>query len=333
MYHIRLKGSHYEAGFQFGKRLRENNVLLCQQIQFAKNKQKEQFTKQCIPIYQRYYPEILLEIQGIIDGQQTTNNDLFVFLISMYCFELSNHCTCFAVKDKNHYILGRNSDFLVALEKYYMNCMYRLDNVYAFQSNTTAFVQMEDGMNEHGLAIGLTFIYPKVIAPGFNAGMLLRYILEKCKTTKEAISFLKKVPIASQQTFTIIDAQGEFACVECNSHYVEVINQDDCFVVSTNHFTSENLKPYKKPKEIDDWHSITRYQVVQNALTHLSTPFRISDAMDILAGKYGFTCQYKRKSGADTVWSVIYDTKQQKVYRVEGNPSRKAFFEDKRQLK
>ena len=26
-----------------------------------------------------------------------------------------------------------------------------------------AFVQMEDGINEHGLAIGLTFVYPKNI--------------------------------------------------------------------------------------------------------------------------------------------------------------------------
>ena len=32
----------------------------------------------------------------------------------------------------------------------------------------------------------------------------------------------------------------------------------------------------------------------------------------------------------DTVWSVIYDLKNKKIYRVEGNPSRKKFIEDKR---
>ena len=41
-------------------------------------------------------------------------------------------------------------------------------------------------------------------------------------------------------------------------------------------------------------------------------------------------CQYDRKTGADTVWSVIYDIQNLKVYRVEGNPSRKQFEEDKR---
>ena len=28
-----------------------------------------------------------------------------------------------------------------------MNCLYNLDNVYAFNGNTTAFIEMEDGIN------------------------------------------------------------------------------------------------------------------------------------------------------------------------------------------
>ena len=39
--------------------------------------------------------------------------------------------------------------------------------------------------------------------------------------------------------------------------------------------------------------------------------------------EFGFMCQYDRKLDADTVWSVIYDIKNKKIYRVEGNPSRK----------
>ena len=41
-------------------------------------------------------------------------------------------------------------------------------------------------------------------------------------------------------------------------------------------------------------------------------------------------CQYDRKTNADTVWSVIYDIKNKKVYRVEGNPSRKKLKENLR---
>ena len=51
---------------------------------------------------------------------------------------------------------------------------------------------------------------------------------------------------------------------------------------------------------------------------------------DILSGKYGFMCQYDRKTDADTVWSVIYDIGNNAIYRVEGNPKRKEFKRDMR---
>lgn len=41
-------------------------------------------------------------------------------------------------------------------------------------------------------------------------------------------------------------------------------------------------------------------------------------------------CQYDRNLGVDTVWSVIYDVKNKRIFRVEGNPSRKKFVEDSR---
>lgn len=41
-------------------------------------------------------------------------------------------------------------------------------------------------------------------------------------------------------------------------------------------------------------------------------------------------CQYDRKKNADTVWSVIFNLTEKKIYRVEGNPGRKQFKEDLR---
>lgn len=120
----------------------------------------------------KYYLEILEEIKGIADGQHMSYEDLYTFLLSMYCFEFENHCICIAFKNNNDIIFGRNSDFLVKLEKLYMNCLYHLDNVFAFNGT---FIQMEDGINEYGLAIGLTFVYPTIKKPGLNAGMLVKY--------------------------------------------------------------------------------------------------------------------------------------------------------------
>ena len=212
-----------------------------------------------------------------------------------------------------------------------MNCLYNLDNVYAFNGNTTAFIEMEDGINEYGLAVGLTFIYPTVIKAGFNAGMIVRYLLEKCKTTDEALSLLKSIPIASQQTLTIADRIGNIVVVECNCEEIEIIrpNKDGNFVVATNDFNSSKMKHYNN-YEVDNWKAEERYFVAYNTLKDSKDNYSFDLVKDILLGKYGFMCQYDRKTDADTVWSVIYDIGNNVIYRVEGNPKRKEFKRDMR---
>ena len=331
MYHGRFRKSHYETGFNWGNLLFKNHKNIDQNSTFEITKERETFAKKCLPIYEKYYPEILEEIRGLADGQKGRYEDFYTFLLSMYCFEFNNHCTCFAFKDKDNLIFGRNSDFLVALEKLYMNCLYKLNGVYGFNGNTTAFIEIEDGINEYGLAVGLTFIYPKITKAGFNSGMLVRYLLEKCKTVDEVIESLNMIPIASQQTLTIMDNCGNFAVIECNCNHVEIIKPTEynSFVVATNDFVSPQMTEYNS-HDIDDWRSDERYSVAYNALTENKNYFSFELAKDILSGKHGFMCQYERNKGADTVWSVIYDIKNKRIFRVEGNPSRKKFVEDTR---
>lgn len=56
----------------------------------------------------------------------------------------------------------------------------------------------------------------------------------------------------------------------------------------------------------------------------------VSQAQGLLAGQYGFLCQYDRAQGKDTVWSVLYGLGQGRIYRAEGNPSRTPFALDPR---
>lgn len=331
MYHGRFKKSHYEAGFNWGKLLYNNGKIISNNHTFKITDERKKFAKECLPIYEKYYPEILEEIKGLAKGQNSSYEDFYAFLLSMYCFEFNNHCTCIAVKDKNNIFFGRNSDFLVSLEKLYMNCLYNLDNAYAFNGNTTAFIEIEDGINEYGLAVGLTFIYPTTIKAGFNAGMLVRYLLEKCKTTDEAISLLKSIPIASQQTITIADTTGNIVVVECNCEEMEIIQpiRNDNFVTTANEFNSTKMKRFNN-YEVDNWKSEERYLVAYDTLKKHKNNYSFDLIKDILAGKYGFMCQYDRKTDADTVWSVIYDIKSNNIFRVEGNPKRKTYKKDDR---
>lgn len=331
MYHGRFAGTHYEAGYKWGCLLLKNGKKLDHCPTFALTEDKYAFAKECANEYKRCFPEVLEEIRGIADGNEVPVETLYALLFSMYCFEFANKCTCFAFSTDNEIVFARNSDFLVSLEKLYMNCLYRLNGSYAFNGNTTAFVQMEDGINQHGLAVGLTFVYPHVRKPGLNAGILLRCLLETCKTTAEAIEKLKTLPIASAQTFTIADRNGKIAVVECNPNDLEIIrpHTGEQFVATANNFNSEKMRPYRNP-DIDDWRSEERYQTARHALLQSSGDYSVSFAQDVLSGKYGFLCQYDRRQNADTVWSVVYDLKRNQIWRVEGNPSRKHFQEDLR---
>lgn len=328
MYHSRFKGEHYQIGYKWGRMLLKNGQLFLDHVPFTITKQRQDFALQCLPLYQKYFPEIVAEIQGISDGQQCSFETVCAVLFSMYCLVPEVHCSCFIVKNENELLLGRNSDFLTAIEKLYTNCIYQFTNSsYSFNANTTAIVEMEDGINEHGLAIGLTSVYPTVKQPGLNAGMMLRLFLEKCKTVNEVVKLLQTLPIASSQTFTIADVSGDFAVIECNCKSIEIITHKYT-VQATNLFHSEKMRPYNNYIN-DNWQAEERYQTMFEALTthHIKS---FNDAVDLLSGKHGFICQYDRKSGKDTVWSVIYDLKNKKIYRVEGNPSRKSFKEDTR---
>lgn len=331
MYHARMKGTHYDTGRRWGALLRKNGKVLDSCPTFELEGEQYAFAKACMPAYEANFPEVIDEIKGIAGGNGVPMETLCAMLFSMYCFTFQNKCTCFAFSGGEETVFARNSDFLVSLEKSNMNCLYALDGGYQFNGNTTAFVQMEDGVNEHGLAAGLTFVYPHLRAPGLNAGMLLRLLLEKCKTTAEAIEALRRLPIASAQTLTLADKEGDIAVVECNPTAIEVIRPwpGELFVATANNFTSEKMRPYRNP-DIDDWRSDERCLTAKTALSQAGGRLDVPFAKELLAGKYGFMCQYDRKQGADTVWSVVYDLKRREIWRCEGNPSRKRFSQDSR---
>ena len=332
MYHAHFRGTHYEAGFRWGSLLLKHQNIILENIPFEITQERIDYALSCLPVYEKYYHEIIEEIQGLADGQHCDVRILWAVLFSMYSMPPACNCSCFAFTTRQEILLGRNSDFLTEIEKLNLNVIYRLtDGAYSFNGNTTAFVEVEDGVNEHGLAAGLTSVYPNQCKPGFNAGLIVRYLLVKCKNVSEAVSCLHQLPVASAQTLTLADTSGKIALVECNSECVEVatsLSNTHSFVCATNAFHLTKMMDYNSAG-IDDWFAETRFQTLLSAIQD-NKNFDLTFARKLLSGDYGFLCQYDRDTGKDTVWSVIYDLKQHKIYRSEGNPKRRSFKEDSR---
>ena len=332
MYHVKLKGCHAEMGFRQGSRLAQHGNLILEHIAYPLTRERMEFGAACLPAYREFFPEILEEIQGFAEGQKCRAEHLHAFLFSMYALPPSSHCSCFAVSNGSQILLGRNSDFLTAFEKLNQNVIYQFrSGAYPFTGNTTAFLEMEDGVNEQGLAAGLTSVWPVKVQPGLNAGMLLRLLLEKCRTAAEARYLLERVPVSSAQTLTVADSSGEIFVLECTAEQRAFLypSARACYVCAANRFHSGALSACRIPG-IDDWQAETRFQTMTRALRTRAEQLDPRGAMDLLSGKFGFLCQYDRKTGKDTVWSTLYDLRKKEIWRAEGNPSRKKFKKDER---
>lgn len=66
-----------------------------------------------------------------------------------------------------------------------------------------------DGMNEHGLSVALSFGGRKVVGDGFGIPLILRYVLETCSRTGQAVDALVRIPSHMAYNISLLDASGE----------------------------------------------------------------------------------------------------------------------------
>ena len=89
-----------------------------------------------------------------------------------------------------------------------------------------------DGMNQSGLAVSLAFGGRVDVGKGFGIPIILRYILEFCTNTEEAIEVLKRVPTHMSYNISVVDIDQRFATVYVAPDKLPVVRQ---VPVATNH--------------------------------------------------------------------------------------------------
>jgi len=89
-----------------------------------------------------------------------------------------------------------------------------------------------DGMNASGLAVSLAFGGRQTVGDGFGITLILRYILEFCRTTGEAVKALKRVPTHMSYNVTMLDREQRFATVFVAPDRTPIVRQ---LPIATNH--------------------------------------------------------------------------------------------------
>ena len=340
MYHLRLKGDHYEMGVKRGTIFQKANLsfpLHMDDFQMKHGTESEKILKE-------YFPKVCEEIRGVCD---TIGADYLRFVSWMLCmgccmYNLEDNipveikgCTAFAFAKGGRVIYGRNNDLPPYLRQGSKSEIYSPTNGNRFNITTSSFINGEEGLNEYGLAVAMTFVMTDLekIRPGFNSCFVVRYLLEKATDTAEALSLLMELPIASNCNILIADKTGNMVTVECTPK-VKRIRQADAFgegkiVCTVNSFVSDEMRQYAVT-DGNDYHSAKRYSVVMDSFKkHINGDY-IGITERLLRGEYGFMCQYDDDPDFETVWSSIFDLDSLRIFRAEGDPRKKKFLTDNR---
>jgi predicted choloylglycine hydrolase len=327
MYHPRFSGSHYNMGLTMGTRLCKNGIDLKEFIHMDEFQQSHGRKSHVILL--KFFPEVCQEIRGLADGLEYPYEQLVAWLLCMGCCYDPRGCSTFCFIHNGNVFFGRNNDLPPFLKKSSQSILYKPDGGYAFIGNTSSMINLEEGLNQCGLAVGMEFLMPTIIKDGFNSVFIVRYLLEKCDSTAAALTTLEQIPVASACSIILADRSGAMAVVECSPERRVVrkpISKGN-FLVSTNHFVSTEMRALNS----SSLHSSQqRYRTAVNALKNNLEKNGCQLAMEILRGEHGFMCQYHPSINFETIWSSVFDVSNMKVYRAEGDPSKVKFTEDGR---
>jgi len=124
--------------------------------------------------------------------------------------------------------------------------------------NSDCLIGALDGMNESGLCVSLTFGGRKQVGLGFGIPFILRYILEFCTTTKEAITELKRIPSHMSYNVTVVDKTGE--------HKTILLAPDRLPVVTTAAFATNHQTKVSWPENAAFNQTIKRANFIKSLL-------------------------------------------------------------------
>jgi len=235
---LECRGSSYDVG----KQVAEGFLKTPRGRAFGRRKERRPFAfslRNAQATLQAYAPNIWEELHGLADGLKIP----FERAVAEYSNGRLRYPPrgCSAVMTAGLY--GRNYDYdarrydklLVAVQPKGVNASI------GFSDRFTGRV---DGMNEHGLCVGLHQVNQAAWQPGLVCILIVRIVLDQCATTREAIKLLRSIPQGLGFNYSLADASGAAAVVEASPAAIAV--HEGSQLGCSNHFRAPVLQAYNR---------------------------------------------------------------------------------------
>ncbi len=329
--HLVLEGTAYEVGKAQGEILKNNkemhariekslSTFLAQSGFLSSTKsylKKMGFSdfEELQALFEEHCPGLNEEMQGFADalGVKLTEN-----LFYNATYTLPKNCSQMAVlssvtNDKHVYV-GRSYEWTYTEEDLRL-CTTRIEGNAKHIGFSTFLFGRADGMNEHGVSATFTgggiFGVP-CKQKGFQNHLVIRSILDNCKSVDDAMKFVQKLPVSGFFNLMIVDRSSNAALVEfadgvCDIKRVDNNSEEKC-IFSTNHYT---LPATVNSNELNCGiieQSKKRYKLLTSALKNSAQTINKKTLHTILSRKFPEgICDHYYSQGFGTVWSTIFD--------------------------
>lgn len=161
-----------------------------------------------------------------------------------------------------------------------------------------------DGINEHGLAVALSFGGSRGVGDGFGIPLILRYVLQSCANVADARKVLRRVPCHMAYNVSMVDRSGAYAVAYLRPGADPLILRE---TVAANHQARIDWPEYVTATRSSERKRFTRAalrEVTDEAslvALFLDPPLYVTD----YAGWHGtlYTASYRPEEGAaDVYW-------------------------------
>lgn len=320
-----LSGEAYELGQKQGAEL--SLIPGIESILFSEKGLTNQHVNEAVSQLELYYPSLLRELKGVADYFKRSVRE-HTFLDTAYL--VSGGCSLGVLssqksQDGKPYVI-RMYDLGAEISDFRM-CSTSKNNTYKHSGFSVMFFGRSEGMNEHGLCItfaacGLPvgnapgMIQPKV--NGFNFMVIVRLLLETCKTTKEAVESIKQFPIASNMNLLITDAKEETVIVETMNGQVHIKKSYEVYTIATNHALVDEVKKVQKEYLVQ---SEKRFNLIESTMTQKEKISK-DDLSNLMATPYpNGLAMHNYQEFFGTVYSVLFDINQRSINFSFGSPA------------
>jgi len=341
-------GTPYEIGLQHGKQMKNKipeffemgysglaNYFGIQKMDSIKNKAVNRFED----LFQNEAPEICDEFRGISEGSGVAYEKILFMNVAeelgflLYPSSCSSNCTCTQLiatgeaTVNGRTLIGKNEDGGPWDRGYYMHTAIKPENRKKFLTlmqpgRVGAYI----GLNEDGLCFAQSSANVEGdMGFGWPRLLLFRLMIEKCSTVQEALDFISAHNFSSRGiNLTLADINGNVVLIEKSHSRQSLRYPENGFLVATNIFVSENMRPHFKKET---------FPIVKDSVLRAD---RVNELFEKNKGK--INCEVIKTILSDhvngnnaicnhqaTTSSYIYLPEDKKIMIAEGRPCEKDY--------